>query len=189
MGMFHLFYPHGAGFLTLRLMPRRHLTLNTLTIALTAVFAAGLAAYPTNSAAQDAQDAQASVIAAERTALDRWGKGDPQGFLDVYAPEITYFDPMQERRLDGIEAMRKLLLPLTGKIKVDRYEMIGTKVQQYGDVAVLSYNLKSHVTAPDGQPRIVQWNSTVVYVRQDRRWRSVHSHWSFVRPLGNNATP
>jgi len=127
MGMFHLFYPHGAGFLTLRLMPRRHLTLNTLTIALTAVFAAGLAAYPTNSAAQDAQDAQASVIAAERTALDRWGKGDPQGFLDVYAPEITYFDPMQERRLDGIEAMRKLLLPLTGKIKVDRYEMIGTK--------------------------------------------------------------
>jgi hypothetical protein len=36
---------------------------------------------------------------------------------------------------------------------------------------------------------VVKWNSTVVYVRQDRRWRSVHSHWSFVRPLGDNATP
>jgi ketosteroid isomerase-like protein len=96
---------------------------------------------------------------------------------------------MQERRLDGIVAMKKLLLPLTGKIKVDHYEMIGTKVQQYGEVAVLSYNLNSHATAPDGQSPVVKWNSTVVYVRQDRRWRSVHSHWSFVRPLGDNATP
>ena len=157
-------------FLTLRLMPRLHLT-----IALAAALATGLAACTTTDAQTAAQD---SVIAAERGALDRWGKGDPQGFLEVYAPEITYFDPMQERRLDGIEAMRELLLPLTGKIKVDRYEMIGTKVQQYGDVAVLSYNLNSHVTAPDGQPKVVRWNSTVVYVRQDRRWRSVHSHWS-----------
>jgi ketosteroid isomerase-like protein len=169
-------------------MPRRHLTL-----ALVVVLAAGLlAACTTGYATQDAQSgaaAQDSVIAAERAALDRWGRGEPQGFLDVYAPEITYFDPSQERRLDGIETMQKLLLPLTGKIKVDRYEMIGTKVQQYGDVAVLSYNLNSHVTTPDGKPRVVKWNSTVVYVRQDRRWQSVHSHWSYVRPLGDFATP
>ena len=182
--MFHLFYPDRAGFLTLRLMTRQHLT-----VALVAALTAGLAASVTNYAAQDSIAAQDSVIATERAALDRWGKGEPQGFLEIYAPEITYFDPMQERRIDGIEAMRKLLLPLTGKIKVDRYEMIGTKVQQYGDVAVLSYNLNSHVTAPDGRPRIVQWNSTVVYIRQDRRWRSVHSHWSYIRPLGDRATP
>jgi ketosteroid isomerase-like protein len=186
--VFHLSYLDRAGFLTLRLMPRRHLT-----IALVVVLAAGLlAACTTGYASQDAQSrtaARDSVIAAERAALDRWGRGEPQGFLDVYAPEITYFDPMQERRLDGIDAMKKLLLPLTGKIKVDRYEMIGTKVQQYGDVAVLSYNLNSHVTAPDGKPRVVQWNSSVVYVLQDRHWRSVHSHWSYVRPLGDFATP
>ena len=96
---------------------------------------------------------------------------------------------MQERRIDGIDAMRKLLFPLTGKIKVDRYEMIGPKVQQYGDVALLPYNLNSHVTAPDGQPRVVQWNSTAVYARQERRWRSVHSHWSYIRPLRDRATP
>jgi uncharacterized protein (TIGR02246 family) len=144
---------------------------------------AALTGCATTSTSQD------SIIAAERGALDRWGKGDPQGFLEVYAPDITYFDPLQEHRLDGIDAMKTLLLPLTGKIKVDRYEMIGTRVQQYGNVAVLSYNLNSHGTAPDGQPRVVRWNSTVVYARQDGRWRSVHSHWSFVRPLGDRATP
>lgn len=78
---------------------------------------------------------------------------------------------------------------MTGKIKVDRYEMIAPKVQQYGDVAVLSYNLISHVTAADGKPGTVQWNSTVVFVRQDRGWRSVHSHWSYIRPLGDRGTP
>ena len=70
-----------------------------------------------------------------------------------------------------------------------RYEMIGTKVQEYGNVAVLSYNLISHVTAADGKPGTVRWNSSVVYVRQDRGWRSVHSHWSYIRPLGDRGTP
>lgn len=102
-------------------MRRRHLT-----AALVTALAAGLAACTAGYTAQD------SIIAAERAALDRWGKGDPQGYLETYAPEITYFDPMQERRIDGIDAMRKLLFPLTGKIKVDRYEMIGPKVQRYG---------------------------------------------------------
>lgn len=163
---------------------------------LAAVLPIGLAIGLTAGATADAQtasgaqtSAEASIIATERGALDRWGKGDPQGYLEIYAPEITYFDPLQERRLDGIEAMRKLLLPLTGKIKVDRYDMIGPKVQQYGDVAVLSYNLISHVTGADGKPGTVQWNSTVVFVRQDRGWRSVHSHWSYIRPLGDRGTP
>jgi ketosteroid isomerase-like protein len=176
MRVFHLSYPACAGFLTLRRMPKRPPT-NTPFAAL----ADGAAARTTDDDAHD-------IIATERGALDRWGRGEPQGYLDIYAPEITYFDPIQHRRLDGIEAMKELLLPLTGKIKVDRYEMIGTKVQQYGDVAVLSYNLDSHFTSPDGKPAVAQWNSTVVYVRQDGGWRSVHSHWSYVRPIGDRAT-
>ena len=32
------------------------------------------------------------IIATERAALDRWGRGDPQGFLEIMAPEVTYFD-------------------------------------------------------------------------------------------------
>src|SRR5436309_16130068 len=43
------------------------------------------------------------VIAVERAALDRWGRGDPQGFLDTYASEVTYFDPGQDRRVDSLD--------------------------------------------------------------------------------------
>jgi len=45
------------------------------------------------------------IVALERAALDRWGKGDPQGYLETYADEVTYFDPVAATRIDGLEAM------------------------------------------------------------------------------------
>jgi len=123
-----------------------------------------------------------TIIALEKTALDRWGKGDPQGYLETYAPEITYFDPVREKRADGIQAMKDYLAPFTGKIKIDRYEMNDTKVQRLGDVAVLSYQLISHGTLPNGSPLTVRWNSTKVYGVFDGKWKLFHDHWSFIQP-------
>jgi ketosteroid isomerase-like protein len=123
-----------------------------------------------------------AIVAMERAALDRWGNGDPQGYLETYAPEITYFDPYQERRVDGLAAMRQLLAPIAGMVKVDRFEMIGAKVQRHGDVAVLSYNLVSHARRPSGAPMVVRWNSTAVYARLGGQWKIIHSHWSYTRP-------
>jgi len=122
------------------------------------------------------------VIALERAALDRWGKGDPKGFLDTYAQEITYFDPMIERRIDGHAALADYYRPITGKIKVSRYDMIGAKVQRHGDVAVLTYNLRSEGVQPDGKPFTARWNSTSVYALIGRDWKMIHSHWSFTAP-------
>jgi ketosteroid isomerase-like protein len=133
----------------------------------------------TAARARSANAAQTDeVIALERAALDRWGKGDPKGFLETYAPEITYFDTGTERRIDGHGAMTDYLRPFTGKIKIPRYEMIGAKVQRHGDVAVLTYNLRSEAVQPDGKQVTVRWNSTAVYARIGRRWKSIHSHWS-----------
>src|SRR5436189_4106612 len=89
-----------------------------------------------------------TIIALERGALDRWGKGDPQGYLEIYAPELTYFDPLQEKRIDGLDAMKEMIAPYTGKIRVDRFDMIDPKVQHHGDIAVLTFNLLSHRTQP-----------------------------------------
>ncbi len=124
------------------------------------------------------------IIAMEKAALDRWGKGDPQGVLDIYAPKITYFDPFQEKRIDGIEAMKKIYAPMAGKIKIGRCDMIDPKVQWHGDVAVLTYNLVNDMLQlPDGPSNVrVRWNSTQVYARVDGKWRVIHSHWSFIKP-------
>jgi ketosteroid isomerase-like protein len=120
----------------------------------------------------------------ERAALDRWGKGDVNGFLEIDAPDITYFDPAVEKRVDGLGAMSKYLTPFAGKIEISRYEMIDPKVQQYGEVAVLTYNLLDAVVkAPDGLAKIeIRWNCTEVYARSEAVWRIVHTHWSYTKP-------
>jgi ketosteroid isomerase-like protein len=154
------------------------------------VLALGTAAAGAQALATGAADADVTaIVSLERGALDRWGTGDPKGFLEIYGPEITYFDVATERRIDGHAAMEKYLLPLTGKIKVSSYEMIGTKVQRQGDVAVLTYNLRSEAVKPDGKPVTVRWNSTSVYARTAGAWKVVHSHWSLTAlpcALGTN---
>jgi len=124
-----------------------------------------------------------TIIGLERAALDRWGRGDPQGFFDLSAPDQTYFDPTGEKRVDGREAIRALILPFTGKIKIKRYEMINPSVQRDGNIAVLTFNLIDHETQVDGVNKgSVRWNATEVYRKVDGDWKIIHSHWSYTRP-------
>jgi ketosteroid isomerase-like protein len=127
-------------------------------------------------------DVAAEVIALERAALDRWGAGDPAGYVELFADDITYFDPIQERRLDGRAAMVALMASITGKIRVDRYDMLHPVVQQQGDVALLSFNLVSYRTDDGRERAISSWNSTEAYRRTPQGWRIFHSHWSYIRP-------
>lgn len=126
------------------------------------------------------------IIAIERSALDRWVTGDPQGYLNILAPEVTYFDPNQERRTDGLDAMIALLGPIKDvelPFTDPRYEMIAPKIQHHGDVALLTFNLVNYGKLAD-QPETVlaRWNSTQVYRRIDGQWKIIHSHWSYIKP-------
>jgi hypothetical protein len=123
------------------------------------------------------------IISVERASLDRWGKGDPWGYIENFAPEITYFDPAVENRIDGLAAMGDYLAPFTGKIQIDRYEMLDPKVQRYGDAAVLTFNLVNYRKNADGtEVAVNRWNSTEVYAWMEGKWKIVHSHWSYIKP-------
>jgi ketosteroid isomerase-like protein len=123
------------------------------------------------------------ILTLERTALDRWGAGDPSGFLETYAGDVTYFDPVTAARIDGLDAMTEYYRPWIGKIKVDRYEMLNPSVIVTDDMAVLTYNLANFVRDFNGPERLLNhWNSTTVYQRHGTSWKIVHSHWSFTKP-------
>jgi ketosteroid isomerase-like protein len=125
-----------------------------------------------------------TLVALERGALDRWGKGDPQGYLDIMTPEETYFDPMTAKRIDGREALEKYFAPIAGKIKIEKVEMIDPKVQRSGDLAVLTFNLVDSGAQLGGGPKTTaRWNSTEVYQCIDGSWKIVHSHWSLLQPV------
>src|SRR2546429_2575780 len=78
------------------------------------------------------------LVALERSALNRWIRLDPQGYLDLQAPEVTYFDPFTERRVDGLDATQLRLAPIkrmNPPFTDPRYDMIDPNVRRHGDVA------------------------------------------------------
>lgn len=117
------------------------------------------------------------IIAMEKTALDRWNHGDPSGYLEIYADDVCYFDSTTEARIDGLENLTKYYESLRGKVHVDKDEMINPKVQAVENMAVLTFNLISHV----GDKKR-KWNCTEVYCKEENGdWKIIQSHWSLTK--------
>jgi len=124
-----------------------------------------------------AEEPESILLAMERSALERWGRGDPDGFLEISAEEVSYFDPFTSQRLDGLGALRSLYEQLRGKVQIDRYEIIAPRVQVSGDTAVLTFRFDSH-----GNFGAMRWNTTEVYRRGPDGWKIIHTHWAFHQP-------
>jgi ketosteroid isomerase-like protein len=122
-------------------------------------------------------DLPSLIMALERAALDRWGQGDPGGYLAINADDVSYFDPYVERRLDGIADLSAWYDGIRGTISLDSDEIVDPLVQVIGDAAILTFQYVSHSGEADAY-----WNCTEVYRRTGEDWRIVHSHWSFTQP-------
>ncbi len=137
----------------------------TLVLALAAAGAAGASLEET-------------LMKLENGAMERWRQGDPMGWAEISAPEVTYVDPGLTKPVAGREAYTKYLEALKGKIHYDGSEYLRPRVVQYGDLAVMTYNYRS--TSKDAR---TLWNTTEVYARiggERGQWKIVHTHWSFV---------
>ncbi len=121
------------------------------------------------------------ILKLEEEALERWENGDPDGYLELYAEDIVYFDPFFDEKLEGLDTMKAYYETIRGRIHADRYQIIQPVVQVSGTMAVLTYNLCS-VSGEE----VYRWNCTEVY-RQgpSMKWKIIHSHWSFVKPGEN----
>jgi len=125
------------------------------------------------------QEITAELIALESAALERWGNGDPAGFLEICASDVVYFDPYQEKRIDGLDALTQFYKTIWGMVDFDRFELLNPLVQVGGDLAVLTFNFVSF--AGDNESR---WNCTEVYRFDDSRWQIIQTHWSYTRHPG-----
>lgn len=121
------------------------------------------------------ENVQETIIALEREALTRWCKGDPFGFSDGAADDVSYFDHISEARVDGIAALKQHLRQFEGKVNVPRFEMPNARVRLHNDMAVLTFNW--HTYSLDGA-LTSRWNASEVYSRGDGEWKLVHAHWS-----------
>ena len=120
-----------------------------------------------------------TLIAMERAALECWGNGDPSAFLELCAPEVVYFDPYLEMRIDGVEALTQYYKTFWGQVRFDRFELLNPCVQVEGGLAVLTFNYASY--AGEKQSR---WNCTEVYRQTGDGWNIIQTHWSYTRHPG-----
>lgn len=118
------------------------------------------------------------ILALERKALDRWCSSDPSGFLEISADGVTYFDPFQPKRLDGLDNLTAYYEELRGRISAARWEMVEPNVKMIGEAAVLTFNFISYSGTEEQRMR---WNCTEVYQFKDEHWRIIHTHWSLTQ--------
>jgi hypothetical protein len=123
-------------------------------------------------------DPTGTIIAMERAALDRWCQGDPSGFLEISAPDVVYFDPFLDSRLDGHGALTAHYEALRGKFFASRYELVNPLVQLLGSAAVLTFNSAFYGANED----TYRWNCTEVYRWSGARWEIIQTHWSLKSP-------
>jgi uncharacterized protein (TIGR02246 family) len=122
------------------------------------------------------------LMALESAAMERWRKGDPWGFTDISAQEVTYFDPGTPQRINGLEALLVEYGQREGLIFYDVMDFIDPQIRVSGDLAVLFYRFLSTWLNPDGSiAQRTPWNCSEVYQRMHGAWRIIHTHWSFIQ--------
>jgi len=126
------------------------------------------------------QNADQEIIALERSALDKWSQGNTAGYFEISADDVTWFDftPGAQLRIDGLDALRNYMTPLSGQIPPHTYDIVNPKVQVYGNAAILTFHWKA--STMDGKP-LDEWKATSVYHWKDGKWRMVHAHWSVIQ--------
>ncbi len=126
------------------------------------------------------RDAAVEIIAMERDALERGAKGDVDAFVNISEPDVVYFDPFNERRIDGLAALKEYYHKSTKPPEEElTIELINPKVQLTGDLAALTFNYRSTGRRTG---RVQLWNCTEVYRRTAQGWRIIQTHWSWTKP-------
>lgn len=115
------------------------------------------------------------IIEKEKSALNKWCKGDTSEFIEIASEEITYFDPYLEKRINGKDEFDEYMKSISGTFSIFRYELINPVVQIHNNVCVLtflfiSYSEEGNITS--------RWNGTEVYKIFNNDWKIIHSHWS-----------
>lgn len=119
------------------------------------------------------------IIALEKSALDKWFKGDISGYEKLWSERsFTYFDAAVSERVDDYATIKKFLYSISGKLSADTYDFRKPRVQFGKDMAVLTYQLFAKTNLID-----MEYNCIEIFQKEDGRWRVIHSTWSVIRPF------
>jgi ketosteroid isomerase-like protein len=123
-----------------------------------------------------------TILELEKSFNERWSAGDNRGYLDNYADEISYFDPILKDLIVGRDATIAHIDSIYTNPHIVRSEYLNpvVHISDSGDLALLAYNLNTYVLDENGKEQQLRaWNSTEAYRLIDGEWRIIHSNWAF----------
>lgn len=127
-----------------------------------------------------------TLIELEESYNERWSVGDNRGYLDGFADEVSYFDPILENIVVGRDKVIAWIDSIYSNPHIVRSEYLNSSVHvgDSGDFASLAYNLNTFVLDEDGKEKQLRaWNATHVYGLIDDQWRIVHSSRAFAQTI------
>jgi ketosteroid isomerase-like protein len=123
-------------------------------------------------------EAAAAIMEKIKAANDRWASGDPTGFLDCAAPDITWMDDLGATYpVQGYDSLKTYLESFKGQIPPHQHELQVPMFQNYGDMVIVTYRYQATF---DGEVQ-APWKVTSVYRYKDGDWLSVHENWTEVK--------
>jgi ketosteroid isomerase-like protein len=122
----------------------------------------------------DKAEISKTILEFEKSFNERWSIGDNRGYLDNYAEEVSYFDPIVKELVVGRDKVIAHIDSIYRNPHIVRSEYLNpaVSVADSGDFAVLAYNLNTYVLDEGGNERQLRaWNATEAYRLIDGEWR------------------
>jgi len=122
------------------------------------------------------EETKRQIIALEKRSFDAWKQKDKTFYAEYWSSEMTEFTPWSPALGRKAEMMPRFEEDAEAW-KLDELRMIDPEVHIYGDIAILIY--KEGVSgAYQGRRTEYDGKVTMVYLKQNGRWRGLHYHES-----------
>jgi ketosteroid isomerase-like protein len=124
--------------------------------------------------------ATAEVAAAADTLVAAFGRGDLEAYFSCFSEDATFLFHTTDRLLGSLAEYRR---EWARWAREDGFQVLGcttdgTRIQEHGDVAVLTHEVRTTVATHAGQA-LLHERETIVFRRaEDGRWLAVHEHLS-----------
>lgn len=127
-----------------------------------------------------------SLVEFEKAIQWQWSSGDPTGYMDALAEDVTYFDPIAEYLVVGREAVREHWKRIYEDAHITRQEYLNevARPSAKGDEVLLAFNFNTYQQDDKGGEKLfLSWNMSHIFRKIDGKWLMVHGHLSLRHTL------
>lgn len=132
-----------------------------------------------------------SLVEFEKSIQWQWSSGDPTGYMDALAEDITYVDTLAERFIVGRDAVRahfKRIHSDAGIIRQEYLDEIARPISDREGLLVFTFN--TYQRGENGEEQLfLSWNMSLIFRKEGDGWLMTHGHLSLRNAWDSESLP